>query len=305
MISIKHTYDFIKTITFYLLSPPLYLISLLPLNTLYKLSDLCFLLVYHILQYRRKVVYTNLRRVFTNKTPAELEQLAQDFYHYLCDLILEHVKNLTISAPQTLQRCKLRNPELLDQLHAQGKHIILVAGHYGNWEWAGNAIALQTRYQFNALYKPLSHPYFDRWVQHMRTRFGRKLTDYRKAFPTMRTYKATPTATAILADQSPQTTQACVTTFLNQPTHVFRGVEKLARKLDHPVVYISMYRVRRGYYQAEAKLLFAAPTTTPPDEITIAHTRQLEIDIRNQPATWLWSHKRWLSTDCASVGTHT
>ena len=289
--------SFLQTITFYPLLLLLYLISLLPINTLYKLSDACFILVYHILKYRHKVVSTNLRRVFTEKTQTELEYLARDFYQYLCDLTLEHVKNLTISGPQTLQRCQLRNPELLDQLYAQGKHVILVAGHYGNWEWAGNAIALQTRYQFNALYKPLSHPCFDKCVQRMRTRFGRNLTDYRKAFQTMRAYcENTPTATAILADQSPRTTQACMATFLNQPTHVFRGVEKLARKLDHAVVYVSMHRVQRGYYQAEAKLLFTTPTTAPPDAITVAHTRQLEIDIRNQPATWLWSHKRWPAT---------
>lgn len=287
---------FFQAITFYLLLPWLYLVSILPFFWLYRLSDVLFLLVYYVFQYRSKVVWTNLHRAFPDKSKAALEKLRQSFYQYLCDLLLEHIKSLTISPQQALHRCSLKNPELLQKLYEQGRHIILVTGHYGNWEWAGNAVALQTSYHLYALYKPLSHPYFDTLVRRIRTRFGRKLIGQRQALRIMLQYGTSPKATAILADQAPPPEHAYVTTFLNQPTYVFSGVEKLAKKLNHAVVYMSTHRIKRGYYTVQAKLLFEQPTGVPAHAITITHTHQLEAAIRNQPATWLWSHKRWQHT---------
>ncbi len=284
---------FVQALSFYCLLPWLYLIALLPFAWLYKLSDRCFFLVYHLFKYRRKVVWQNLTHIFPDKTPAELQELSQSFYHYLCDLLLEHIKSLMMTPMQATKHCKLENPELLQHLYDQGRHIILVTGHYGNWEWAGHAVALQTNYQLYALYKPLSNPYFDAFLRRIRTRFHRKVIRQDQALRVMSHYGSTPTATAILADQAPITSQAYLTSFLGQPTYVGKGLEKLAKKLNYAVVYISTPRIQRGYYQVKASLLFDDPANTPDNLITQGYTQELEMDIYQQPATWLWSHRRW------------
>lgn len=284
---------FFQALTFYLMLPWLYLASILPFSWLYRLSDICFFLAYYVLQYRRSVVWENLYNAFPNQGEAALKKLSKSFYQYLCDLLLEHIKGLTITPAQVVRRCRLQNPAVLQRLYEQGRHIILVTGHYGNWEWAGNAVALQTSYQLYALYKPLSHPYFDGLMRRIRTRFGRKLIHQSQALRTMLQYSTAPKATAILADQAPPPEHAYVMPFMNQPTYVFKGVEKLAQKFNHAVVYISTQRIKRGYYTVRAELLFDDPTVVPTHTITIAHTQQLEAAIRNQPATWLWSHRRW------------
>jgi KDO2-lipid IV(A) lauroyltransferase len=80
---------------------------------------------------------------------------------------------------------------------------------------------------------------------------------------------------------------------LNQETPVYRGTEKIAVKLNLPVVYINVKRIKRGYYQVVAEMLCENPSSTSEGEISELHTRKLEKQILTQPETWLWSHRRW------------
>jgi KDO2-lipid IV(A) lauroyltransferase len=100
-------------------------------------------------------------------------------------------------------------------------------------------------------------------------------------------------STAFIADQTPSPEKAYWTTFLHQDTPVFWGTEAIARKLNYPVVYASVYKVKRGYYSIAAETLFEEPKDTKEGEISEAHTRKLERDIQQHPSIWLWSHRRW------------
>jgi KDO2-lipid IV(A) lauroyltransferase len=99
--------------------------------------------------------------------------------------------------------------------------------------------------------------------------------------------------TAFIADQTPGPDNAFWTIFLNQDTPVFWGTERIARKIDFPVVYIAVKRLKRGYYTITAEVLAEHPKDTADEQITKLHTARLEKDIREQPEIWLWSHKRW------------
>jgi KDO2-lipid IV(A) lauroyltransferase len=100
-------------------------------------------------------------------------------------------------------------------------------------------------------------------------------------------------ATAFIADQAAWAHTAYWTQFLNQQTPVFMGPEKIAIKFNYPVVYMSVQRIKRGYYQVVPELLFTNSKETKPTEISEAFTNRLEKDILANPAIWLWSHKRW------------
>jgi KDO2-lipid IV(A) lauroyltransferase len=101
------------------------------------------------------------------------------------------------------------------------------------------------------------------------------------------------TATAFIADQTPQPNGAYWTTFLNQDTPVFTGTEKIAQKFKYPVIYISIKRPKRGLYAMEAELLVENPEDTSENEISELHTKRLERDIVENPEIWLWTHRRW------------
>ena len=127
----------------------------------------------------------------------------------------------------------------------------------------------------------------------MRTRFGTGLIAMKDTFRDMVAHKSELDATAFIADQTPAPNSAYWTTFLNQDTPVFQGTEKIARKMNYPVVYVCVQRVKRGYYEISARTLFEEPSRTTDGEITAAHTMALEADICAQPEYWLWSHRRW------------
>jgi len=288
----------LQALLYYLTLPFIYLLSLLPFRILYFLSDGVYALLFHVTGYRKKVVLKNLRNSFPEKNEEEINVICKKFYHYFCDLTLETFKTLTIGKEKMLKRCSLEPGAkiLFDQLAAANQSVIIVMGHKGNWEWAGNTFSLCCKHQLYVIYHPLSNKYFNSLVYKMRTRFGTKLIAMRDTFREMTKNRSELNATAFIADQSPSPDKAYWMQFLNQDTPVFMGTEKIAQKMKYPIVYVSVKKLKRGYYTLGAKLLKEPPYILNEGEITTAHTEKLEKDILEQPETWLWTHRRWKHT---------
>lgn len=282
------------TLGYFVALPFIYGISLLPFPLLYLLSDGIYFLIYRVLGYRKEVVMNNLRNSFPEKDEAELKAIASKFYRWFCDLTLETLKTLTISPEEVRKRVEFRGKDILQQYAREKRSVILVLGHYGNWELAGARYSQERDIpQLHVIYHPLANARFDRLMYHMRTRHGTKLYTMRETSKAMIRDRDLLTATAFIADQTPSPERAYWMTFLNQDTPVFQGTEGLARKLDKPVIYISITRPERGYYCMSMETLVADPTRTRDGEITEVHTRRLEQDIRKYPELWLWTHRRW------------
>lgn len=275
--------------------PLLYLIAILPFWILYGISDFFFVLMYYVIGYRKKVVYENLKNSFPEKNHTELKKLERKFFRYLTDLFLETLKTLTISKETAVKCCNFSEStrKLFDQLYDEKKSFIIVMGHYGNWEWAGNTFAILQKHQMYVIYHPLSNKQFDELMKKMRYRFGNKLYAMKDTMREMVRNRNELNVTAFIADQTPAPEGAYWTTFLHQDTPVFRGTEKIAQKFNYPVVYVGMKRVKRGYYEVHAEMLVENPKNTADGEISELHTRRLEKDILIQPEIWLWSHRRW------------
>jgi len=285
----------LDALVFYIALPFIYLISVLPFAVLYLFSDLLFLILFRCVGYRKKVVRQNLRNAFPGKTDEEINVICKAFYHNLCDFMVETFKILTISKKGILKRCKF-NPESLavfSKYADEGKSVIMVMGHMGNWEWAGHPFSLLCRQRLVVLYHPLANKYFDRLMYRMRGRFGTRMIPMKTAFKHMLAHKNELTATVFISDQTPMPENAYWTTFLNQDTPVFKGTEVIAKKMNLPVVYCCVKKVKRGYYEMFTETLVENPAATGDGEISEMHTRRLERDIIAQPESWLWSHRRW------------
>lgn len=278
---------------YYLSLPFLYGLSYLPFWVLYRISDLLFVFIYYVIGYRKKVITTNLTNAFPEKSTQEIGKIRRDYYRYFCDLILETLKSLTVSPDVLRKHILFENTELFQKYYDAGQSVIVVMGHFGNWELAGARFALEPIHQLFVIYHPLKNPYFERLIVKARTRLGNGLYPMKTAFKGMVADRKKTTATAFIADQTPSPTGAHWMEFLNQDTPVFTGTEKIAKKLKFPIIYISVKRPKRGFYTIEPELLFAHPDQTADGEISEIHTRRLEQDIRDQPEIWLWSHRRW------------
>lgn len=271
------------------------LISYLPFSILYIFSDIVYLFIYYILRYRRKIVTSNLRNSFPEKSEKEINAIQKEFYSHFCDTFIETIKLWTISEEEIRKRCKFLNSDIFDTYKASGKSIITVLGHYGNWEWLTSFAVWKDAY-YLPIYKPLHNKVFDKMFLRIRARFGAKPVAKDDTLRTMISYRNQNkyTATVFIGDQTPNKANLNYwTKFLNQDTPVLLGTERIAKKLDQVIVFIHMKKVKRGHYEVELIPLFENPKETTEFEITEKHTRVLEKIIQEDPAYWLWSHRRW------------
>jgi KDO2-lipid IV(A) lauroyltransferase len=280
-------------IIYYVTLPLIFFISLLPFWWLYRLSDILFVILYSLIGYRKGVVIANLRNSFPEKTEDELHIIRRNFYRYFCDLVVETIKSLTISPAVLQKRLVFRDTSLFQRYYDQKKSIILVMGHLGNWELGGARFAIEPLHRLYIIYHPLSNPYFDRLMYKMRTRLGNGLYAMNDTLRGMIRNKSSITATAFIADQTPSVKDAFWMEFLHQDTPFFTGMGKVAKKMNYPVLYVAIKRVKRGYYDIQIDELVARPSEMEPGEIVSLFFKKLEQDIRDIPETWLWSHRRW------------
>ncbi len=276
---------------YYLVLKPL---SFLPLNFLYLLSDFLYIILYKGLKYRQKVVRTNLLNSFSEKSTEEIIKIEQKFYSHFCDLIVESIRLFSISEKELRRRSKILNPEVMNQLYDQGKSLILVAGHYNNWEMSAAILSAQVKHHIVGIYTPMSNEFFDSKFLNSRERFGMKMLSKKFVKEGFEKNKEMLTATLFATDQSPTYSKSVHwTRFLNQTTAVLSGSERFSKEYDFPVIYINVTKTKRGYYEMEARILEKDPKQTHDGEITEKHTCWLEKQIVETPQYWLWTHKRW------------
>ncbi len=277
-------------VLYYILILP---ISLLPYPILYLISDLIYILIYKIIGYRKNVVLTNLNNSFPKKNKQELEIIMSDFYRHLCDIIMESLKGFTISEKQLRRRLVIKNPEFSNSFADKGQSIIFVGGHYNNWEICAQAFSMYSNHNCIGIYKPLSNNFLNKKIYSSRTRYGTNLVSMKQA---KKSFTENDKVKAIVfgSDQNPSNpSRAYWLRFLNQDTAVLFGAEKYAKEYNFPVIYVSISKVKRGYYEVEYSLITDSPTKEKHGKITEDFTRKLEQDIIKNPQYWLWSHKRW------------
>jgi len=280
-----------SAILYYLVILPL---SRLPYWCLYGLSDVLFVIFYRLSGYRKKVVLGNLRRSFPEKNEAEIRTIAQKFYRHFCDMIVESIKNFSISREEALKRVKSTNPEVVAQFARQGKHVIVAAGHNNNWELWGVAAPMHFEHELIAIYKPLSNAYFDKKMRKSRQKFGMRMEPMSAANGILTEPGAKPKALVLAIDQSPGNPQkAYWTKFLHQDTGVLFGTELYAARFKIPVLYGHLKKVKRGHYEITYEVFTTDGSQHPYGYVTRGMTAILEKDIIAEPEYWLWTHKRW------------
>ena len=286
--------NFINFLFFYSFSM---LIGSLPFRVLYIFSDFLSFLLRMILGYRKGIIRNNLEGSFPGMSGDEMKKIKDKFYRNLSDVIIEGIKAFTMSRRQVLNRYKIKNQEILESYLEKGSGVICVTGHYCNWEWGALAPPLWLPWKFVAFYKPVKNWRLDRFVRKNRSRFGTYLAPIRETTKTFEDNKGIPVTYLMAADQSPSNKEASYwTDFLGRDTAFLHGPEKHARINNFPVVFVAIRRVRRGYYEIELSVISEDPSLLPDGEITRRYAEKMESMIREEPANWLWSHKRWKLT---------
>lgn len=275
------------------------LIALLPLRALYAVSSLICFVVHRVVRYRLRVVRTNLRNAFPEKTEKELKAIEKEFYTYLCDIIVETVKLLHISDKELMRRVEIHGTEVVKEYARQGHPIILYLGHYCNWEWVPSlTLRVDEPKVMGALYRPLRNKVMDRVMLKLRSRFRSMCIPVKEAYRMLLRIKSegTPFMVGFIADQRPKGFQEYHhwTEFLNQNTAYAVGGETIGRRVGARYVYLDLQRIKRGYYSITFRKMDIEPFKETDYPYTLCFLSMLEDSIRKNPPYWLWSHNRWL-----------
>ena len=289
-------------ILYYLVLLPL---SKLPLTVLYRFSDFLYLFLYRGMGYRKKVVLGNLRNSFPNKSADEIKGMADEFYRFFFDLMVETIRLFSMPKAELLERCTVNDIDVFDRFAQNGQHVIIAGGHYCNWELAAMSICYQIPHTGVAIYHPLKNKFLNDKLQQSRSRFGMEMVPTKDVKSFYAENHQRTIATIFGTDQAPSNAHnAYWMMFLSQETPIFWGTERYAKQYNCPVIFLKVTRLKRGYLKVNAELVCTDSQAMPEGEITEAHTRILEKIILERPEYWLWTHRRWKRTRPTDVPLH-
>jgi Kdo2-lipid IVA lauroyltransferase/acyltransferase len=270
----------------------------LPLPLLHALAVPLGFSLQVLLRYRRHVVDDNLAAAFPQAPVTELNALRRGFYRHLATTVLEIVAAARMPPDALVRRVAVPELGLISTPLASGTPMLLLSLHQGNWEWMVHSLSARLGTPIDVVYKPLHNATLDRFMVAVRTRFGGRALPLRAAARAVLRAEAPHRPLAMLADQSPIEREGGQwERFMGRETPFFEGAEKLARRSGAIVIFGQSVRIRPGYYEVRLTRLAAPPyDDLPAGAITTAYVNACEQAIRAQPATYLWSNRRWKRT---------
>ncbi len=273
----------------------IWLITRLPIRILLSTKYLIFPIIFYLFPYRKKIVIRNIKNSFPEWDKKQVRKTAKKFYMHFWVILIESLYTPVYSSREFEERYHLVNPEICNAYFEEGKSISLLMAHYGNWEWSVS-MQRKLKHQILAIYKPLHNKYVDKKVRSDRERFGAKTVPMEKILRKIMEYEKNeiPSISFFISDQ--RTLLAKVqywTQFLNQETPVVLGVEKIARRFNHAVVFLKVNLTKSGFYEVEFVPMFNDANEAPAYGIIEKYHELLEKMIREKPEYWLWSHDRW------------
>jgi KDO2-lipid IV(A) lauroyltransferase len=267
------------------------------MRLLYVLSDVAYPFVFAF--YRRKLVRQQLTECFPEKTIKEIKAIEHAFYHHFCDLVVEMIKQFSMSKEEMMRRMVfVDGDKAFSNFSSEQPILFLMLGHFGDWEWIAS-LAYWTDAYCSQVYHPLTDDVFDKLFLDLREHYGGECIPMRKTVRRLLQLNAKkqPVTCGMIADQQPRWDAIhhfCQ--FLGHDSAVFIGTEELAKKFNSLVYYGSVRCIRRGYYECQLIPITINPQEMPDYEITDKYMELLEADIRQHPELWLWTHKRWTRT---------
>lgn len=273
----------------------IYAFAIQPFFLLRRWRDLIFVFLFYVTGYRKEVVWENLKNSFPDKSDDELKRIQRSYYIHLSNLIIETLAFFRLNSKNMLKRVNFKNPELLSELYANKKNIVLVMGHYGMWEWM-LVMPKIMKHTGVVIYKPMNDKFFNEFFKKKRIKYGGYAFSMRETLRGLITLsrKDSPWLAAFVADQTPTANEINFwVKFLNQDTPVFLGPEKIAKRFDAAVVYAEMMPKDKNKYDVTFTLIAEESVDTSEGEITVNFNKMLENTINKAPEYWLWSHRRW------------
>lgn len=258
-------------------------------------------LIYRLLPIRRGVVMENLRRVFGDtRTEAEIVALAEAHYGHLARLFGEFLRFRWLSAEQKAKRVRVENVEGFLAAYNQGKGVLILTGHFGNWEVAtiaGLHLFPQVRGMFHFVRRAIKPRWLDRLVSRRFNRAGFGVIGKRGSLDTILERLAAGDAIVFPFDQHAGPPDGIPVEFFGHPAWTFKSLAIIALATGAPVLPASSWREPDGRHVLRFEdPLYPVEREDTGEAIrltTRAYNESLEWLILRRPEQWYWVHRRW------------
>jgi Kdo2-lipid IVA lauroyltransferase/acyltransferase len=247
---------------------------------------------------RKKVVEDNIQNAFPDWTDDQIRLCVRRMWEHLFLLVVE-----VAHVPRKLHDSNWRDyvslkgvAPLVRQLNT-GRPVILVTGHFGNFEVGGYLLGL-LGYPTYTIARTLDNSYIHEFVKRFRGATGQYLIPKNDGYDQILQVMEDKGTLALLADQAAGP-KGCWVDFFNRPASTYKAIALFSLDYDAPisVVYSRRQVGRPMRFTMEAVEMFDPKTPDDPRqsirEITQWFTRMLEEGIRETPDQYWWVHRRW------------
>lgn len=259
--------------------------------------------LYFCVPYRRKVILSNIQQVFaTTLSKHQQQHLAKAFYSHLATSVKEMFLLRFMSEEALCQKVEVRGHERLLAVAAEGKGVLVLTGHFGNWEFAplgGILNFKQFQGQFHFIRRMLGNKTIERILFRRYYRAGLNVIPKKNSLSQVCEALEKNHAVVFVLDQhaSLANRDGVAAEFFGKKAGTYRSLASLARHTGVPVVPAAGYRLNDGRHVLEFfEPIYWQDYETTQESIyqnTLAYNQALEQIILQHPEQWLWLHKRW------------
>jgi len=239
----------------------------------------------------------NLKSAYPEKSEAERHAILMSMWDNLGRVMAEYAHLDRLRWSGSAPRITLSGTEHLDEARKRGKGLLLVSGHFANWEIMP-AVGREYGFSGGTIVRPPNNPYVSRWMERVRARNGMEEQIPKGAQGTRRTFSLLRRGDAICVLVDQRASEGIQVPFFGRPAFTTPAPAALALKLGAVIVPVSNERVNGAHFHMRVFPIIEPPNTGDPErdlvELTAAMTRFIEERVRERPGEWLWIHKRWV-----------
>ena len=248
-----------------------------------------------------------LARAMPELSASECRRLARRMFVHLAVSAIEIIHTERFLDGPHAVTIPTTDKEVLEQALAEGRGVVLVTGHIGNWELCGQVIA-KAGFPMTSIAKPTYDPRLTRFIHRLRTAHGHRILwrgDTNVVKEILRTFKENGIL-GILIDQDTRV-QGIFVPFFSMPAHTPTAAASFALRARAPVLLAWSHRVGNTHQIHFERCPYTLTHDHDADVqvLTAALSLRLETAIRAHPEQWVWLHERWkkqpTSVDRASV----
>jgi len=272
-------------------------VPIFPLSFTHFLVEIYKYIFYYFIPIRKKTAISNLMLAFPEKDKSQIKKIVLGAYRNALLVILEFFYIPKLRTKGTDLIFSISNAEIFDECLSRGKGIIIISGHFGNWELMAHGVAGFTGHLFNIIVKKQANEKLDRGINRIRETGGNKMVEMQNSVRETLTLLRENKIVAIVGDQSAPKDSSVKVKFFVKDVPTFEGTARFAIKTGAAVLFCLAIRNEDYSYLVDVKEIDTSKYKDYTEEniraLTQEHAAMLEEAIRKHPDHWLWFHRRF------------